>query len=124
MQRGTKPKPVELRLVEGNPGKRAVPEDVPPGVGVPVRPAWLDAAAVEVWDTYLPLLPWLTQTDSETFAQWCSLVTEFRGDPHGMSPPRMGRMHSLAGELGMSPSSRTRLGYRPKPDGAKNKYLT
>jgi phage terminase small subunit len=48
--RGRKPKPAALRLVEGKPGHRVIPEEVEYPPGWPPRPEWLSREAVEHWD--------------------------------------------------------------------------
>ncbi len=40
--RGRKPKPAELRLLTGNPGKRAIPEGVGDFAGSLTPPVWID----------------------------------------------------------------------------------
>ena len=45
MTRGRKPKPTEQKRIEGNPGKRPLPDDEPQlPVEAPDPPEWLDAA--------------------------------------------------------------------------------
>ena len=48
-KRGPRPQPTQLRLVRGNPGKRAINKLEPkPDGGIPAKPAWLvDALKVE-----------------------------------------------------------------------------
>src|SRR3990167_6611297 len=49
--RGRKPKPTRLKLVEGNPGRRPLPENEPePVTELPPAPAHLDDAARAEWD--------------------------------------------------------------------------
>lgn len=54
--RGRKPKPVEQKLREGNPGKRPLPEPLKFAPGQLDRPADLPAAAAEFWDELVPIL--------------------------------------------------------------------
>ena len=129
MTRGPKPKPVELRLIEGNRGKRGIPEDVPQAEGKPVKPAWLKGRAAALWAEYAPQLHWLARVDSEMLAAWCALTAEFQKRPEAMTAARIGQMRTLAAELGMSPSSRTRLGVKPlsgnrkTDDGKGSRYF-
>lgn len=51
MSRGRKPKPNHLKIVQGNPGKRAIPDATPqPRVELLPAPDWLDERARQCWD--------------------------------------------------------------------------
>ncbi len=78
---GRKPKPVELKLLEGNPGKRAIPNaplarpmvsDKPPG--------WLEPAARRIWRSTVKALGsvpgWLRETDGSVLALYCDAYAE------------------------------------------------
>src|SRR5687768_12733153 len=122
MIRGSKPKPIELRVIEGNRGRRPLPAGVPAASGKPVKPRWLKGARARLWDEYAPLLPWLARVDSETLAAWCCLAAEFSAAPDRMLSARISQMRTLAAELGMTPSARTRLGTQNESK-EKNKYF-
>lgn len=47
--RGRKPKPEALRALNGNAGKRAMPDGIKPPVGLPAAPAHLDEVARKAW---------------------------------------------------------------------------
>lgn len=50
--RGRKPKPIELRLLQGNPSRRPIPADVPKAdklYEVPIPPEYLNDIAKECW---------------------------------------------------------------------------
>lgn len=75
-QRGPQPKPVELKLLQGNPGNR--PIDLSsmfrPEVGGPTIPKWLSAGARKVWKRLLPeLLRYnlIATVDQDAFAMLC-----------------------------------------------------
>lgn len=80
--------------------------------GVPQMPRFVERrkSAARLWNQYAPILHWLTSADSSTFAQWCVLQAEFEKDPAAMTASRISQIRALAGELGMTPSARTRLG--------------
>ena len=122
MIRGRKPKPLELRVIEGNRGKRPLPEAAPTATGEPVKPRWLKGAAARLWSEYAPLLPWLGRADSEALAWWCSLAAEFAADQR-MLAARISQMRTLAAELGMTPSARTRLGTIAGEPKKPNRYF-
>lgn len=73
--RGRKRKPTALKILQGNPGHRALPEnepELPPGAGEP--PDHLDAVAREEWDRVAPVLTAagvLTQGDRAVLAMYC-----------------------------------------------------
>jgi phage terminase small subunit len=123
MNRGPKPKPFELRVIEGTAGADQDPGL--PTIGVLTLPKWLKGAARKIWEEHAPLLPWLVRVDSETLATWCVLASEFHRDPHGMLAARISQMRTLAAELGMTPSGRTRIG-NSQTSGKKDKdsYFT
>lgn len=112
--RGRHPKPTALKILEGNPGKRALPKEEPTPSGKAVKPKWLrKKTGGEVWDTYAPIVEGmglLTDADVETFARWCVLAAEFRADTEDFTAAKMARMDSLEQRFGLDPSSRARLG--------------
>ncbi len=81
-RRGPPPKPTVLKLVAGNPGKRALnrAEPVPPA-GEPEAPDFLDADARAVWDRLVPRLAkiGLARTiDGLALGRYCSLFVLWR----------------------------------------------
>jgi P27 family predicted phage terminase small subunit len=54
--RGPKPKPIEQRQREGNPGNRPLPEPVKLQPGQIVKPDDLPPAASKLWDDVVPVL--------------------------------------------------------------------
>lgn len=115
--RGRKPKPTRLKVLNGNPGKRALPNDEPVPTGEVVKPAWLRPSAGILWDQYAPELIELgliTSIDVEKFGQWCTLAAMFRRQPHKMPANLIARMDSMSERFGMDPSARARMG-TPSP---------
>ncbi|MFD2704074.1 phage terminase small subunit P27 family [Salibacterium lacus] len=74
-QRGRPPKPSNLKVLEGNPGKRPLPEDEPnPKPVSPKPPTWLNTDAKKMWKRLEPELEsmgLLTVVDGEAFAAAC-----------------------------------------------------
>lgn len=75
-QRGPHAKPVELKVLQGNPGNR--PLDLTavfrPEVGAPTIPKWLSAGARKVWKRLLPeLLRYnlISAVDQDAFGMLC-----------------------------------------------------
>jgi phage terminase small subunit len=112
--RGRHPKPTALKVLQGNPGKRALPKDEPTPTGKATKPKWLKAnKGGRVWDEYAPIVDamgLLTDADTETFARWCVLAAEFRKNTDDFTPAKMARMDSLEQRFGLDPSARARLG--------------
>jgi len=74
-QRGRPRKPTNLKILEGNPGKRPLPVNEPkPRPITPPCPSWLDREAKKVWNRLMPELERLhlmTIVDGEAFAAAC-----------------------------------------------------
>lgn len=72
---GRKPKPTNLKILEGNPGKRPLPENEPkPAPILPDPPTFLDAEAKKFWNEYghkLHRLGLMTEIDGPAFAAVC-----------------------------------------------------
>jgi phage terminase small subunit len=112
--RGRKPKPLSLRLIEGNPGKRPLPADAPKPRGKAQCPAWLPEPARQEWARLGPELErlgLLTAADQAVFAGYCLAMARVRADAEkgDVSHYALRSLASLAAEFGLTPSSRTRL---------------
>ena len=138
MTRGPKPKPTAVKRMEGNPGKRALNEFEPEPIADDVDcPEWLDADARAEWSrVYQRLVSCriLTPLDMAILADYCQSYAQMvraetniqkYGDiiktPSGyvQQAPHVGiynqaskRMKQAAAELGLTPSSRTRIQVR------------
>ena len=83
-KRGPRPEPSKLKLLKGNPGKRAINHDEPkPEVTpiVPDPPDWLEAYAKAEWHEVAPHLHrmgLLTAVDLTTFAVYCQSYARWR----------------------------------------------
>lgn len=140
MVRGRKPTPVALKLVSGNPGKRALPSPTK----IPKRqagrpkdavaiPSTLDTAEKRIWRRIVKAAPFgvLTRADEEiltayTYARrtfdiavaklkddghWREYGREIRAHPAiKVKNDASDRMAKLASDLGFSPTARARLG--------------
>ncbi len=142
--RGRKPKPTALKLIEGNPGKRPINGREPkPPSGVPTCPSHLSASAKAEWKRLARTLNdigLLTQIDRTVLAAYCQaygrwVEAERRlaetppilKTPAGyvqispwitISNKQVELMTRLMAELGLSPTSRSRLSVQV-PTGAK-----
>ena len=80
---GRKKTPSHLRLLQGNPGKRPIPNEPQPLItaAVPEPPIFLDAYAVEEWQRLAPELHrmrLMTMVDNVTFAAYCTAYSRWR----------------------------------------------
>ncbi len=135
-RRGPAPQPTALRILNGNPGKRALPTDEPkPDSSEPFMPAWLDADAREEWRRIVPILlkmGVLTVADGAALATYCEAYSTM-GHALGViseegtsfTSPKTGVEHlrpevqivqqcrvaikAFCQEFGMTPSSRSRM---------------
>jgi phage terminase small subunit len=116
-QGGRPPKPVELRLIQGNPGKRPIPKNTPLPKGVLVMPTWLNGnkptwkvRARKLWDEMVPVLTWLSAPDSFKLADWCFSQAENEQCGHSdWTVARRSEHRRLASELGLDPTARARM---------------
>ena len=123
MKPGTKQKPSNLKLIQGDPGKRGVNENEPKPQGkIPSIPEWVAGYAREVWKRLaegLYQMGILTYVDRDMFAMYCTLVSAFRdavrsGD---VKEQRLiaAQARIMAAEFGLTPSARAML-HSPQPD--------
>jgi P27 family predicted phage terminase small subunit len=139
--RGRKPKPIRIKLLSGNPGKRPLPEDnVKPPRELPRPPAILQGLARKEWwrigrtlfDAGL-----LTQIDvpalvayCQSYATWCEAQQEIRRSctviKSSKGQPMLSPFLKVANiawqqwthiltEFGMTPSSRSRVTIAKSP---------
>src|SRR5262245_36296787 len=75
MKRGRKPKPLRLKILGGNPGKRPLNLREPkPPAGLPRCPSHLDKSAKKEWRRIVPILAdmqLLTLIDGTAIAMYC-----------------------------------------------------
>ena len=132
---GRKPKPTELKKLQGNPGKRALNKNEPqPNLALPDCPAELSQSAKTEWQRMAQALfdlGLLTQVDRASLAIYCqsydnwieainhlntdgmvySTDTGFqRPSPwHKIADMESKTMRAFATEFGLTPSSRGRI---------------
>jgi len=142
-RRGPPPKPRALEVLQGNPGKRALPKNEPrPQVHCPHRPQWLVGEARKEWERIAPelrRLGLLTTVDRAALAAYCqnyarwvkaeeflsknewTSVTDkgyIQQRPEiGIAHKAMALMKAFCQEFGLTPASRTRIAV-PEPPKA------
>ena len=135
MPAGRPPKPTQLKILHGNPGKRRLPENEPqPTTEIPEPPEWLSDEARACWDRVtveLKAMGILHKADQETLVMYCeawdAYVEAWRAvQQHGMiaysesgsvyQHPAVGIKNKaaamvlkMAQEFGLTPSARTRV---------------
>ena len=139
---GRPPKPTNLKLVEGNPGKRPLNLDEPqPQAGAPEPPDWLDPVAKAKWHEVcgeLVRIGVLTAIDgaalagyAQSYARWAQAERTIAAEgstyeSHGrtgrqvkmrpevrIAAEAMRSMKAFAEQLGLTPSARVRLKGEP-----------
>jgi len=134
-QRGRKPKPTGIKLLEGNPGKRPLNLNQPqPVKKAPVCPEWLEGEAKKEWErleNQLEGLGLLTGADMGAFAGYCQAYARWKEaeefiSQHGVvvktksgywqqvphvsiAQTYLKIMCRFCEQFGLSPSSRSRL---------------
>ena len=138
-RRGRKPKPTALKVLEGNPGKRPLPQNEPkPKPIAPERPTWLTGEGKKMWERLAPELErlgLLTALDGEAFAAACQrwgtyvdcqkylkkhgrtyTYTNKAGAENEIERPQvkiaqkaLDQFRAFCSEFGLTPSSRTRI---------------
>lgn len=143
-----RPKPSYLRVLEGNPGKRPVNHEEPVPIGdLPPPPHWMSDRQKELWRQTVAELPkgLLKDIDASIFTGWVVATDMHReatemvnkygmmvkspvsGTP--MQSPYVGIMNKqaaliakFAAEMGLTPSSRSRVKVDPKSKQKNNPY--
>lgn len=145
-QRGPKPKPTNLKLIQGNPGKRALNKDEPKPRPIPPKcPSWLNKDAKRIWKELAPKLEplgLLTEVDSLDFQNLCLAAAQLKqaqkvldekglimevetrsGGIYYQQRPEVSIVHKnmelvnkLSAKFGLSPADRVGLGVKPKEE--------
>lgn len=92
-ERGPAPEPTALRILNGNPGQRAINEDEPQPEAAPLNvppPDSLPPVAKEEWRRLVPILQacgLLTAADLTAFAIYCTLFARWREAEDHLNAP-------------------------------------
>jgi hypothetical protein len=112
LQPGRKPTPTRLKLLQGNPGKRRLPESEVRGVGeLGDAPAGFAPLGKALWHELAGQVPFgvATASDRVAFEVLVRLVGIMRADPCALTPALAGQIRNACAEFGLTPSARTRL---------------
>ena len=132
---GRKPKPTNLKKLQGNPGGRPLGNEPAPDVCIPSPPEHLNPDAIIEWNRITPLLETMgliTLSDMAAIAAYCQnygrwveaeklvasdgmIVYSDSGYPShhpsvSIANNAMDKMYKFLIEFGLTPSSRARLG--------------
>jgi P27 family predicted phage terminase small subunit len=136
---GRRPKPTALKILQGNPGKRALNKHEPKPTGVPTCPSHLAAKAKAEWKRIgkeLRAVGLLTVVDRAALAAYCTVYARWIdaeeqiqkfgtvikspksgfpiANPYvGVSNTALDLMRKFCVEFGLTPASRTRLQVEP-----------
>jgi P27 family predicted phage terminase small subunit len=146
MPGGRPPKPTKLKILQGNPGKRALPKNEPqPPASDGEAPDWLEGRPREAWDWLAPMLgdmKVLTEADKHALALLCDVYAEYialrrviqnrgrvyttttaQGDTMIRPRPEVAmisdawrRIHRMMVEFGMTPSARSKVTRLPEEE--------
>lgn len=116
--RGAKPKPANLRLVDGTHnatrhGDRAKAreqiDEAQTSFGKLVQPTWLKGEALKAWKRYIAPAGWLDGSREPAAIAFCELWAEFRRGPSRFPASMHGQMRAYMSELGLT-DERNRAG--------------
>ncbi len=136
MSKGRGPKSGHIKLLSGNPGKRAIQGITDPLTEMPERPEWMSDKAKAVWDRIMPHLEGrvcvLDRSILELYCEMSALLRkaeeeldrngltytkekgEIKKNPIATVVANLSRqLLSVSVELGFTPASRGRLGAVP-----------
>ena len=124
MKRGTKEKPLELKVIEGVTDKQRIPDScMDPDSSMPHVPEWITGYARTIWVRLakeLNRIGVLRFTDRDMFAAYCQTIAEYRNAIRDGSTAKqiklLPQMRALASEFGLTPSSRSSI-HSSKPKG-------
>lgn len=112
---GRRPKPRNLKLLQGNPGKRPIKDEVKITSVLPGPPEWLQGESLAEWNRLQGPLSSAGILDGSSwslFVLYCRMFGDLVGMIRaGVTPQAslMSQFRLLAGSFGLDPSTRSRL---------------
>ena len=110
--RGPRVKSNVVKFVSGTGSARTAGAPPANQLKPPVKLAGRQAV---LWRTFIRSAHWLQPPDAPAAWLWCALQAECEADPVAFTAARLGQLRALANELGLTPSSRARLGAEVAP---------
>lgn len=130
MMTGRPSKPTALKLLAGNPGKRPLNDREPdPGALDLTPPPELSAEAVPQWNRIAPMLARcgvLKQSDRELLTLFCEGYAAHLAAVRAgkINVGLIGQLRQMLGEMGMTPSARSRIiADKPVGDAKEERYF-
>ncbi len=119
-------KPTALKVIQGNPGHRPLPENEPEPVSWDGEaPAWVKAAGRKVWDELAPRMREngrLTEMDVELFGHACANLAVARRAPKNIRNLEIA--NKILARFGMTPSDRAKISVKPPSDDPFDQFLS
>lgn len=86
-----------------------------PELGIGEAPKWLDPSASAVWIELQAQIAAgvLTRQDRRMYGVLCSLLSQYHAAPADMTSAKLSTINSLAGQFGMTPSTRSKVAIAP-----------
>ena len=121
MRGGNNAKPTKLKLLEGNPGKRALPKNEPsPKLGRPSKPKCLTGEAAAEWKRVVPELEssgLLAKIDRPALTgyciSWAAVVRAHEKEQSDTLNLALTQLRQWCVMFGISPAARTRIQVKP-----------
>jgi len=110
-KRGRKPKPPQLRIVDGSfrQDRHGTKAEAAKSVAAAAaafgkleRPKWLKGDARKAWDEYIAPATWLDGSRAPAAIVFCELWAEFREAPPRMVASRLAQMRNVMSDLGLT----------------------
>ncbi len=142
---GPCPTPTRLKLLRGNPGKRAIKSEPKPKIKIPRCPTNLDADARTEWKRIgreLAKIGLVSEIDRATLTIYCQAWSDFRRARRHLlcdsdfvcrgthvdvpsawkrlSDEALKQIRQCCSEFGLSPAARVRLATETKPEGSND----
>ena len=115
-------KPTALKILQGNPGKRKLPQHEPkPPEGQCLPPAGLSKAELSEWNQLAPVLETmrvLTTADQKALAVLCGLLTAWTSGAD-RDARLAGEIRQYLTQFGMTPSSRAKVSVPPEKPASR-----
>jgi hypothetical protein len=109
--RGNRPKSPYLKLVQGNPGRRAIQVQPRRKREKPLKPHHkLTRPQSALWKRFIEPAHWLTDLDVAKAYTWVLLQAAFEANPDEFHAAKLSHLRLLGSELGLDPTARARLG--------------
>jgi len=106
--RGRRPTITMLKPLKSTKDPGTTGEPIPGGV--PEPSTTFTSEQRELWDRYIAPCFWLSKADEPKAHMFVSLFLGYLADPENVSASRIKQLRLLGSELGLDPTSRSRMG--------------